>query len=131
MKLAICIPFRDTGDGVRQEHLDKFIPHLTEFLNERSIEHKFFIGHQDDDNLFNRSLMKNVPFIVAKEQGYDYFAFHDVDMLPEDDTCDYSYPKDHPVQIATYLSQWDYNLRDVEYFGGCVLFTTEQFEKVN
>lgn len=131
MKLAICIPFRDTGDGVRQGHLDKFIPHLTEFLNERSIEHKFFIGHQDDDNLFNRSLMKNVPFIVAKEQGYDYFAFHDVDMLPEDDTCDYSYPKDHPVQIATYLSQWDYNLRDVEYFGGCVLFTREQFEKVN
>ena len=52
MKLAICIPFRDTGDGVRQGHLDKFIPHLTEFLNERSIEHKFFIGHQDDDNLF-------------------------------------------------------------------------------
>ena len=131
MKLAICIPFRDSGDGVRQGHLDKFIPHLTEFLNERNIEHKFFIGHQDDDNLFNRSLMKNVPFIVAKEQGYDYFAFHDVDMLPEDDSCDYSYPKDHPVQIATNLSQWDYNLRDVEYFGGCVLFTTEQFEKVN
>jgi hypothetical protein len=131
MKLAICIPFRDTGDGVRQGHLDKFIPHLTEFLNERNIEHKFFIGHQDDDNLFNRSLMKNVPFIVAKEQGYDYFAFHDVDMLPEDDSCDYSYPKDHPVQIATYLSQWDYNLRDVEYFGGCVLFTKEQFEQVN
>ena len=54
------------------------------------------------------------------EDGCDYFAFHDVDMLPEDDTCDYSYPKDHPVQIATYLSQWDYNLRDVEYFGGCL-----------
>ena len=131
MKLAICIPFRDSGDGVRQGHLDKFIPHLTEFLNERNIEHKFFIGHQDDDNLFNRSLMKNVPFIVAKEQGYDYFAFHDVDMLPEDDSCDYTYPEEHPVQIASYLSQWDYNLRDIEYFGGCVLFTTEQFEKVN
>jgi hypothetical protein len=131
MKLAICIPYRDSGDGVREEHLKKFIPYLTKFLNERNIEHKFFIGHQDDDNLFNRSLMKNVPFIIARDQGYDYFAFHDVDMLPEDDTCDYSYPKDHPVQIATYLSQWDYNLRDVEYFGGCVLFTREQFEKVN
>ncbi len=68
MKLAICIPFRDTGDGVRQGHLDKFIPHLTEFLNERSIEHKFFIGHQDDDNLFNRSLMKNVPFMLLKDK---------------------------------------------------------------
>ena len=32
---------------------------------------------------------------------------------------------------STYLSQWDYTLRDVEYFGGVVLFTIEQFEKVN
>ena len=131
MKLAICIPFRDNGDGVRDKHLKEFIPYMTEFLNNRNIEHKFFIGHQADDNLFNRSLMKNVPFIVAKEQGYDYYAFHDIDMLPEDDSCDYSYPEEHPVQIASYLSQWDYNLRDIEYFGGCVLFTTEQFERVN
>ena len=69
MKLAICIPFRDSGDGVRDKHLKEFIPYMTEFLNNRNIEHKFFIGHQADDNLFNRSLMKNVPFIVAKEQG--------------------------------------------------------------
>ena len=51
-------------------------------------------------------------------------------MLPEDG-ADYSYPEDNPVHIATYLSQWDYNLRDVEYFGGVVLFTIEQFEAVN
>ena len=51
-------------------------------------------------------------------------------MLPEDG-ADYSYPEDNPVHIATYLSQWDYNLRDIEYFGGVVLFTIEQFEEVN
>ena len=54
MKLAICIPFRDSGDGVRDKHLKEFIPYMTEFLNNRNIEHKFFIGHQADDNLFNR-----------------------------------------------------------------------------
>ena len=37
MKLAICIPFRDSGDGVRDKHLKEFIPYMTEFLNKRNI----------------------------------------------------------------------------------------------
>ena len=128
--LGVCIPYRDSGDGVRKKHLDTLVPYLTKFLNDRNIKHKIFIGHQVDDKLFNRSGTKNAAFLAAKEEGCDYVAFHDVDMLPEDNT-DYSYPEDNPTHIATYLSQWDYNLRDVEYFGGVVLFTIEQFEAVN
>ncbi len=128
--LGVCIPYRDNGDGVRKEHLDTLVPYLTKFLNDRNIKHKIFIGHQVDDKLFNRSGTKNAAFLAAKEEGCDYVAFHDVDMLPEDG-ADYSYPEDNPIHIATYLSQWDYNLRDVEYFGGVVLFTIEQFEAVN
>ena len=128
--LGVCIPYRDNGDGVRKNHLNILVPHLTKFLNDRNIKHKFFIGHQVDDKLFNRSGTKNAAFLAAKEEGCDYVAFHDVDMLPEDG-ADYSYPEDNPIHIATYLSQWDYNLRDVEYFGGVVLFTIEQFEAVN
>ena len=128
--LGVCIPYRDNGDGVRKNHLNILVPHLTKFLNDRNIKHKIFIGHQVDDKLFNRSGTKNAAFLAAKEEGCDYVAFHDVDMLPEDG-ADYSYPKDNPIHIATYLSQWDYNLRDVEYFGGVVLFTIEQFEAVN
>ncbi len=128
--LGVCIPYRDNGDGVRKRHLDKLVPYLTKYLDERNIKHKIFIGHQVDDKLFNRSGTKNAAFLAAKEEGCDYVAFHDVDMLPKDG-ADYSYPTHNPVHIATYLSQWDYNLRDVEYFGGVVLFTIEQFEAVN
>ena len=32
MKLGICIPYRDNGDGVRKEHLDKLIPHLEVYI---------------------------------------------------------------------------------------------------
>ena len=128
--LGVCIPYRDSGDGVRKKHLDRLVPYLTKFLNYKNIKHKIFIGHQVDDKLFNRSGTKNAAFLAAKEEGCDYVAFHDVDMLPEDG-ADYSYPEDNPVHIATYLSQWNYNLRDVEYFGGVVLFTIEQFEAVN
>jgi len=130
MKLGICIPYRDTGDGVRKGHLDSLVPHLEKFFSERDIDFRIYIGHQVDDKQFNRSGTKNVAFLAAKEDGCDYVAFHDVDMLPTEDV-DYSYPGETPKQIATYLSQWDYTLRDVEYFGGVVLFTIEQFENVN
>ena len=131
MKLGVCIPYRDNGDGVRKSHLDKLVPHLEKFLGERNIEFTCYIGHQVDDKLFNRSGTKNAAFLAAIEDGCDYVAMHDVDMLPEDDACDYSYPEKHPRHIACYLSQWNYNLRDVEYFGGVVLFTKEQFLEVN
>ena len=32
MKLGVCIPYRDTGDGVRKNHLDTLVPHLEKFL---------------------------------------------------------------------------------------------------
>ena len=49
MKLGVCIPYRDIGDGVRKKHLDTLIPHLEKFLGERNIEFRCYIGHQVDD----------------------------------------------------------------------------------
>ena len=63
--LGVCIPYRDNGDGVRKKHLDTLVPYLTKFLNDRNIKHKFFIGHQVDDKLFNRSGTKNAAFLAA------------------------------------------------------------------
>ena len=125
MKLGVCIPYRDIGDGVRKEHLDTLVPHL-----EITLCFTCYIGHQVDDVKFSRSGTKNVAYLEAKKDGCDYFAFHDVDMLPEDG-CDYSHPGDTPKHIATFLSQWNYTLRDIEYFGGVVMFTGEQFENIN
>lgn len=130
MKLGICIPYRDNGDGVRFGHLDRLIPHLEEFLGKQGIDFTCYVGHQIDDGKFHRSGTKNVAYLQAKKDGCDYFAFQDVDMLPHDD-CYYGHPGDTPKHIATYLSQWGYTLRDNEYFGGVVIFTGEQFENVN
>ena len=98
-KLGICIPYRN-----RKEHVERLIPHLTQFLNERGINHSFYVGHQIDDNLFNRGAMKNVAAKFALEDGCDYVAFHDVDMIPFEE-CDYSYPEIYPIHIATKLSK--------------------------
>jgi|688.fasta_scaffold00772_43 hypothetical protein len=128
-KLGICIPYRN-----RKEHVEQLIPHLTKYLNEKGIEHKFYIGHQVDDKLFNRGAMKNIAAHYAFEDGCDYIAWHDVDMLAlekDELICDYSYPEETPIHIATKLSKYHYGLGYDQYFGGVVLFNKEQAYKTN
>lgn len=125
-KLAICVPYRD-----REEHLNTFIPHIDSFFADKRIDYKVFICNQVDTKKFNRGKTKNIAFDVAMKEGYDYFAFHDIDLLPEDDSCDYSYPEHFPIHLSAFLSQNDYKILFPENFGGVVLFTKEQFIEVN
>ena len=112
MKLGVCIPYRDNGDGVRKGHLDRLIPHLEEFLGKQGIDFTCYVGHQNDYEKFHRSGTKNVAYLEAKKDGCDYFAFHDVDMLPQDD-CDYGHTQViHQNILLLGLSQWGYTLRD-------------------
>ena len=125
-KLGICIPYRD-----REEHLRKLVPHLSKHLTRVGIDHKFYVAHQVDDKLFNRGAMKNIAAKRAFEDGCDYIAWHDVDMLPYDEFCDYSYPENHPIHIATKLSKYGYDMSYDQYFGGVILFNKEHVERTN
>ena len=124
-KLGICIPYRD-----RQSHLDELVDKLGKLLTSKGIDHGFYVGHQVDDKLFNRGAMKNVAAQHAFNDGCDYIAWHDVDMIP-DGSVDYSYPDNNPIHIATQLSKYDYSMNYDQYFGGVILFTKEQVEKTN
>jgi hypothetical protein len=129
-KLGICIPYRN-----RKEHLEKLVPQLGKYLTERGIDHKFYVGHQVDTKLFNRGVMKNIAAEYAFNDGCDYIAWHDVDMVPYVDNSvappDYSYPEEGPVHIATRLSKYAWSMGYEQYFGGVVLFTKEHVEKTN
>ena len=125
-KLGVCVPYRN-----REEHLNEFIPKVSQFLENAGIDYQMYFAHQCDDKLFNRGAMKNIAAKHAFEDGCDYIVWHDIDMVPEDDTCDYSYPSENPQHIAVNISQSDYMLKYEEYFGGAVLFTKEQVEKTN
>ena len=106
---------------------------MDEFFKDKDIEYKIFVANQvypDSVSGFNRGTSKNVAFDVAQKEGYDYFCFHDIDMLPEDDTCDYSYPE-KVEHLAVHVEQFDYGLKYQEYFGGSILFTKEHYEKIN
>jgi len=124
-KLGICIPYRN-----RKEHLDRLVPHLSKHLKEKGIEFSFYVGHQIDDRLFNRGAMKNIAAHIAFEDGCDYIAWHDVDMLAHEE-ADYGYPELTPIHIATKLSKYGYNLGYDQYFGGVVLFNKEQSYTTN
>lgn len=123
-KLAIIVPYRD-----RQEHLDVFVPHIIEFLKDKGIDYEIFIAEQTDDRPFNYGKLCNV---VSKEvsEEYTYFAFHDIDMLPINDECDYGYPES-PTHLATNVEAHDNKLPYPQYFGGVVLISRDDFEKVN
>ena len=123
-KLAIIVPYRD-----RQEHLDVFVPHMHEFLKDKGIDYTIFIAEQTDDRPFNYGKLCN---IVSKEVGkeYTYFAFHDIDMLPMNDECDYGYPES-PTHLATNVEAHDNKLPYPQYFGGVILISREDFEKAN
>ena len=126
MKLGVCVPYRN-----REEHMKVFVPHVSNFLDKMGIEHTIYLAHQCDEKLFNRGLMKNIAAKYAFDDGCDYIVWHDIDMVPEDESCDYSYNPDSPKHLAVRISQSDYGLKYQEYFGGAVLFTKEQVMATN
>jgi hypothetical protein len=126
MKLGVCVPYRN-----REAHLAEFAPRVHKFLTEQGIEHKIYFAHQCDDKLCNRGKMNNIAAKHAFDDGCDYIVWHDIDMVPEDSSCDYTFNPENPKHLAVRISQTDYNLKYEEYFGGAVLFTKEQVEATN
>jgi predicted glycosyltransferase involved in capsule biosynthesis len=119
--LSVIVPYRD-----RKEHLSVFVPYMEKFLISAEIDFKIFIIEQDNSRPFNRAKLLNVGFDISKD--FDYFVFHDVDMLPID--SDYSYP-DGPTHLATEVEQFGYKLPYPGYFGGVTIFDKSSFLKIN
>lgn len=116
MSFSIIVPYRD-----RERHLSVFIPHMRSRFKNAEI----LIIEQADKEPFNRAKLLNIGFLNSDA---DYFAMHDVDMLPV--KADYSYPV-NPTHIATKVSQFRYKMPFPEYFGGVTLFNRNDFLKLN
>lgn len=123
-KLAIIVPYRD-----REEHLNVFVPHIHEFLKDKGIRYSIFIIEQSDDRPFNYGKLCNAAVKEIPEE-YTYFAFHDIDMLPMNDECDYAYPES-PTHLATNVEVHNNELPYPQYFGGVIVISREDFENAN
>lgn len=115
MRLGIIIPYR-----ARKEHLSVSAPILSR------IGHVYVV-EQMDHRLFNRGKLINAGFLEFKKE-FDYFAAHDVDMIPM--ANEYAYHPS-PCHIATEAEQFGYRLPYPDYFGGVTLFPNEIFQKIN
>lgn len=102
--LTIIIPYRD-----RANHLAKFMKHMNRY--------NIVVIEQGDNKPFNRGKLLNIG---VKEFEAEYYALHDVDMIPV--KADYSMPV-NPTLIATKVQQFGYRMPFPEYFGGVVLIT--------
>ena len=123
-KLAIIVPYRD-----REEQLNTFVPHMHKFLKDKGVEYDIFIAEQSDDRPFNYGKLCN-SVVKELDEEYNYFCFHDIDMLPVSDDCDYGFPET-PIHLATNVEIHDNKLPYPQYFGGVVLINREDFVNAN
>lgn len=118
-KLAVIVPYRD-----RPSHLEVFVPYMQEYL--KDYDYKIFVIEQADNKPFNRGKLLNIGAKIAIKEGFDYFALHDVDMLPLKGV-DYSY-SETPIHLASIVNK---ETPFMDYFGGVTLFNVHDFKIIN
>ncbi|XP_068926072.1 beta-1,4-galactosyltransferase 4 [Petaurus breviceps papuanus] len=125
-RVAILIPHRN-----REKHLLYLLKHLHPFLQRQQLDYGIYVIHQAGNEKFNRARLLNVGYLESlKEENWDCFIFHDVDLVPENDLnlyiCDV-----HPKHLVVGRNNTGYRLRYQGYFGGVSALTKDQFSKVN
>lgn len=118
-KLAVVVPFRD-----RFDELILFVPHISKFLDRKSINFKIFIINQVDNFRFNRASLINVGFLISMGEC-DYMAMHDVDLLPLNQKLDYSYPVKGPFHVSSPGLHPEYNYST--FIGGILIINKQDF----
>jgi len=117
-KLSIIVPYSD-----RKEQMYTFIGHMEYFLKDKVNYEIHFIEQKDADVYFNYGKLCNIGFDITADTS-DYYVFQDIDLLPKQDNCDYTYTH-YPTHLATNLKPY------ANWIGGSFKITKEDFIKVN
>jgi predicted glycosyltransferase involved in capsule biosynthesis len=95
-------------------------------LTRQKIPFAIKIIEQANNLPFNKGILFNVGYLIS--QNFDYYCFHDIDMLPIQ--ADYSYSED-PIHLAVKVEQFGWKLPYETFFGGVTIYTKTTFEKIN
>lgn len=122
--MALVVPYRN-----RKEHLEKFIPYISEYLHKQNISFEIIIVEQDEKTPFNRAKLMNIGALQASQET-KYFVFHDVDLLPEN--IDYRYCN-HSLKLFTFIKMEDGEYREYKQtnFGGATLVPRDILIDIN
>jgi hypothetical protein len=123
-ELVVLIPYRD-----RAENLAMLAPRLHDHLERQGIVHRLVVLEQAGHLTFNKGRLFNAGFDLHRTEDV-YFCFHDVDLVPENEACDYSLPA-RPVHLSKYCSQFGYQPMYASLCGGVMLFNKRDFECID
>eukprot|EP00122_Pirum_gemmata_P019006 Pgem_evm1s17802 len=70
---------------------------MTKFLGEKGIKHQYWVCNQVDNYRFNRGELLNLGVKISSQSGSNYFALHDVDLLPLNKRLDYRFPRNSGI----------------------------------
>ncbi len=134
-RLAVILPYSE-------EHIKNFTEHFRATVQEGDdLYYKLVFMKQKSNRPLNKGKLFNIGYMLHKDR-FDYFCFHDSDLIPISDECDYSYEEKpislvsmrHPIKFGDQenIEDFDdYTLPYDEYFGGATLFSKEHFQEVN
>ena len=134
-RLAVILPYNE-------QHIENFTEHFKATIQEgEDLYYKLCFIKQKSNRPLNKGKLFNIGYMLHKD-SFDYFCFHDSDLIPISDECDYSY-EEKPISLVGMRDKIkfgdqenledfdDYTLPYDEYFGGAVLFSKEHFQEVN
>jgi hypothetical protein len=134
-RLAVILPYNE-------EHIENFTEHFRATVQEgEDLYYKLCFIKQKSNRPLNKGKLFNIGYMLHKD-SFDYFCFHDSDLIPISDECDYSY-EEKPISLVGMRNPIvfgdqekvqnfdDYTLPYDEYFGGAILFSKEHFQEVN
>ena len=129
-KGLILIPFRDSPDHERQRQLDQLIKFLDKNIDHNKLDYRVIV--QEDTKPFNRGLLLNKGFI--ENNDYDYYIFHDADLLPDAKLFEYyyDYPQ-QPVHLGYRGQRWSETTPNTnkKFIGGVLSMNKYDFYLVN
>jgi len=130
-KLVILLPYKE-------ELIENFVNHFEATVDG---DYKLCFIKQKSNRPLNKGKLFNIGYMLHKDK-FDYFCFHDSDLIPISDECDYSY-EEKPISLVGMRNKIEfgdqekvqnfdeYSLPYDEYFGGATLFSKEHFQEVN
>ena len=117
-KLSIIVPYSN-----RLQDLYTFVGHMEYFLKDKTDYEIHFIEQIDADVYFNYGKLCNIGASITQNRS-DYYVFHDIDILPKQESCNYDFEY-YPTHLCANLKPYPH------WIGGVFKITKENFFEAN
>ena len=128
--VAFLIPARD-----REYHLKQIMYHLPKLLtNQLACFGIYILDQFDSTTVFNKAKLFNAGWLEArKDNDWDCYVFHDVDLLLQNETIEYTcdLENNQPKHLTVAIDKYGYKLSNLKMVGGASLMSEKIIRKIN